>query len=177
MVVKQYCRKMRSPSLWAASKSAEVENARNPQDFHSQDMRSPLQKGAQKASQLLCGMRQLSPGRHSPMAAPAARHSWHPVAVPRGHISRKRHHSCSAQLLKSPLLSLCLFVFFPALPYLQYFSPNRLTEQRMLHGREGWCSKDLCDARVLRLCTEPRSALQCSCHVLHIEHQLGSSRE
>lgn len=111
MVVKQYCRKMRSPSLWAASKSAEVENARNPQDFHSQDMRSPLQKGAQKASQLLCGMRQLSPGRHSPMVAPAARHSWHPVAVPRGHISRKRHHSCSAQLLKSPLLSLCLFFF------------------------------------------------------------------
>lgn len=101
--------------------------------------------------------------------------------APRGSPSRTHLQEKTSQLLSSApeiTTSLPLFVFFfPALPYLQYFSPNRLTEQRMLHGREGWCSKDLCDARVLRLCTEPRSALQCSCHVLHIEHQLGSSRE
>lgn len=61
----------------------------------------------------------------------------------------KESHSCSAQLPKSPLLSLSLFSFFFsfffkfALLYLRFFSPNRLTEERMLRGREGWNGKRL----------------------------------
>ena len=53
-------------------------------------------------------------------------------------------HSCSSQLPKSPLLSPPPFFFFFLLCFIYIISPpNRLTEQRMLHGREGRYGKRL----------------------------------